>query len=286
MTSEPLRLAVIGHPIAHSLSPRMHSRALEVLGVAGSYTALDVAPDALVGLVAQVRSGALDGVNVTIPHKVAVIPLLDELSEDARATGAVNTLVRDGARLVGENTDVGGLLRALGAQGVSVRERSVVILGAGGAARAAAAAARRQDAREIVIVARDRERALSLIAGPQEHAITFDDPAALRDALGRAELLLQASSATMGPDADAFVAGLPLQALADDAVVVDLVYRPRETALLRVCRARGLRALDGVEMLVWQGALALARWLGRPIEEMPVTAMRDAVLDPQAGAAP
>jgi len=257
----------------------MHSRALEVLGVAGSYVALDVAPEALPGLVARVREGELDGVNVTIPHKVAVIRLLDELTTDASATGAVNTLLREGTRLVGENTDVGGLLRALGAHGVTMRDRSVLILGAGGAARAAVAAARREGPRESVVAARQRDRALSLVREPRERVITLGDPASLRDALASAELLVQASSATMGTDANAFVAGLPLEALTTDAVAVDLVYRPRETALLRACRARGLRALDGIEMLVWQGALALARWLGRPVEEMPVGAMRDAVLE-------
>lgn len=264
----------------------MHTRALEVLGVAGSYVALDVAASALADTIARVRGGALEGLNVTIPHKVAALGLLDTIGADAAETGAVNTIVREGSRLVGENTDVEGLSRALDAHGASPRGRSVVVLGAGGAARAAVSMARRASAREIVVAARDPQRARALVGSPSEgRGIALADRDALREALARADLVVQASSATMPGgtttvrDAASFVASLPLEALGRDAVVTDLVYRPRETALLFACRERGLRTLDGVEMLVWQGALALARWLGRPVEEMPVAAMRDAVLE-------
>lgn len=262
----------------------MHTRALDALGIAGSYVALDVEPDALGALVARVRQGDLDGLNVTIPHKVAVRGLLDALGADALETGAVNTIVREGSRLLGENTDVEGLARALVAGGASPRGRCVVILGAGGAARAAVCAARREGAREIVVAGRDGEKARAWL-GERGHAISLSDRDALGVVLARAELLVQASSATMlgggasQADAESFVRSLPLEALPREAAVIELVYRPRETALLRACRARGLATLDGVEMLVWQGALSLARWLGRPVEQVPVAAMRDAVLE-------
>ncbi len=270
----PIRLAVIGHPIGHSLSPRMHRAALSTLGIEGTYDAIDVSDEeGLAVVVGALRSGALSGVNVTIPHKTAVIRHLDDLEPDAEAVGAVNTIVPVEGRLLGANTDVGGLARALSEAGVSLEGRAVVVLGAGGAARAAVAAARGGRASSITVAARDLTPARSL--GP---AVALADRAALAQVLARADVVVQASSATMTADAGAFVAQLPLEALPPHAVVMDVVYRPRQTALLAACAARGLRTLDGVGMLVHQGALSLSRWLALPIEDMPVAVMRSAVL--------
>jgi shikimate dehydrogenase len=277
-----LRLAVLGHPIAHSLSPRMHQAALEALGIEGCYEALDVRPDALSSAIARLRDGALDGANVTIPHKTAVVALLDGLEPDARAALAVNTIVREGPRLLGANTDVGGLSLSLAEGGVSLAGLAVVVLGAGGAARAAVLAALRGRARSVLVAARSLAKAQSLAAElGATGAISLAEHEAVRASFTGAALVVQASSATMGDGeaARTFVEGLPLEALSRDAAVTDLVYRPRETALLRAAGARGLRTIDGVGMLVHQGALSLARWTGRPIEEMPVAVMRRAVLE-------
>jgi shikimate dehydrogenase len=231
------RFAVIGHPIAHSLSPAMHGAAIAALGIDASYEALDVAPAALPDFVGELRAGRFAGANVTIPHKVAIAPLCDHLEADAQAIGAVNTLLVEGGALVGTNTDVAGLLASLGSHAARIARGDVVILGAGGAARAALAVARRLDARTITVAARDRDKARVLAEGDASlHAIALGDRDALVRAFSSASLVIQASSATMGEGAEPFVSALPIDALPREAVVTDLVYRPRDTALLCTCR--------------------------------------------------
>lgn len=272
------RFAVIGHPIAHSLSPAMHGAAIASLGLEASYEARDVAPDALAEFVTALREGRFAGANVTIPHKVAIASLCDRLEDDARTIGAVNTLLVEGGAIVGTNTDVAGLFASLGPHTERIARGDVVILGAGGAARAALAVARRLDARAITVAARDRDKAAVLVDGdPTARTLALRDRSALAQAMSSAALVIQASSATMGPDAARFVEALPLEALPSTAVVTDLVYRPRRTALLAAAEARGLVAIDGTEMLVRQGAAALARWLDRPLAQMPIEVMRAAV---------
>lgn len=273
------RFAVVGHPIAHSLSPAMQGAALAALGVEATYEARDVAPEALPSAIEDLREGRLAGANVTLPHKVAVTALCDRLEEDARAIGAVNTLLVEAGALVGANTDAEGLFASLGAHAAGLRGRPVVVLGAGGAARAALAVARRLGSGHITVAARDRDKAGLLAAGDRSiDAIALVDADALRAAFSRAALLLQASSATMGEGALRFVGSLPLEALPSDAVVTDLVYRPRQTALLQASGARGLATVDGTEMLVRQGAASLSRWLARPVDEIPLAPMRAALL--------
>ncbi|MBX7196564.1 MAG: shikimate dehydrogenase [Sandaracinaceae bacterium] len=272
------RFVVIGHPIAHSLSPVMHGAAIAALGLDATYEARDVVPHELPSFVGELRDGALAGANVTIPHKVAIVSLCDRVDADARAVGAVNTLSVEGSRVVGTNTDVVGLFTSLAAHHDALAGRHAVILGAGGAARASVAVCERLGCASITIAARDRDKALPLADGrPSLCAISLLDREPLAEALARAALVIQASSATMGLEADAFVAALPLEALAAHTVVTELVYRPRRTALLAACEARGLITIDGTEMLVQQGAAALARWLGRSLDELPIEAMRVAL---------
>jgi shikimate dehydrogenase len=270
--SAPIRLGVIGHPITHSLSPRMHRAALDALGRADvPYDAIDVVPDALGDTLARLAEGGYVGLNVTLPHKTAVIAHLASIDAAARAIGAVNTLVREQGAWIGTNTDALGLARSLAESGVSVADARVIVLGTGGAARASVMAL--ESARAVAVVGR-RLAAAGEIARlhPRASAATFDDLAQLSSG---AQLLVQATSATLGPDADAFARSIPLGSLPREAVVVDLVYRPRETALLARARAEGLRTVDGVGMLVHQGALSLTRWLG---VEPSVEVMREVVL--------
>lgn len=274
-----LRFAVIGRPIAHSLSPAMHTAALAALGLDATYVAREVAPHELPTIVAELRDGTLEGANVTIPHKVAITALCDRLDVDARTIGAVNTISLEAGAVVGTNTDVVGLLASLAPHEAALRGRGVVILGAGGAARAAVAVARRLEAHRITIVARRPEEAR--VVGPDLSVCALADRAAIAVAFEEAALVVQASSATMtsstAADAAAFVAALPLETLSSSTVVTDLVYRPRRTALLEACEARGLTTIDGTEMLVQQGAASLARWLGREVASLPIDAMRRAV---------
>ena len=263
-------LGVIGHPIAHSLSPVMHRAALAALGRQDvTYDALDVTPDALERFV---RGTTLAGFNVTLPHKQTVIPFLREIDEVARAIGAVNTVFREGDRLVGTNTDAIGLVRALEDEGVRIAGARALVLGAGGAARAAVVGLRDAGAESVAIVARRPEAAAALasaLARPR-FAPTAHAPSEIARLAPTIDLLIQATSAPLGPDAELFAVSIPLRSLPKSAIVMDLVYRPRITALLRHAREEGLRVVDGTGMLVHQGASALSRWLqvAAPVEVM------------------
>lgn len=269
-------LALLGHPVSHSRSPRIHGAALEALGIDATYLAFDVAPADLGAAVRGLRALGALGANVTVPHKEAVMAHLDEVEPDARAIGAVNTLIREGARWIGANTDAPGLVRALTEAGFDPAGAQVHVIGAGGAARAAVVGLARAGAARVTVAARRVERAENLVrslalAVPLEGVPLDASPP--RDV----DLLVQATSATMHAEAgEALARALALDALPAHATVIDLVYAPLETAVLRAARARGLRAVDGLGMLVHQAALAFERWMGIA---PPLDAMRAAALD-------
>lgn len=286
---------VLGWPVAHSRSPAMHNAAFAALGVDATYLRFPVAPGALADALRGLRALGIAGANVTIPHKSAVLPLLDMVDDAARAIGAVNTIVCDAdGRLRGTNTDAGGLVAALCEAGARLDGANVLVLGAGGAARAAVyglaqagasvtVATRRADAaRSLGAMTNDAVPAVSTLthaALPAVATLTLDDATALRAAFARADLIVQATSATLHVDGDdsaarAFVARLPLDALRRDALVTDLVYAPRETALLTAVRAHGAQTLDGTAMLLHQGALAFTEWTGL---DAPLAVMRAAL---------
>jgi shikimate dehydrogenase len=265
-----MRLGVIGHPIGHSLSPIMHGAALAALGRADvRYEAIDVPPSELAAFVARRE---LSGFNVTLPHKRAVLPLLADVDETARAIGAVNTVYRDGERLVGTNTDAAGLVDSLEEEGVALAGARVLVLGAGGAARAAVVGLADAGVSAISVAARREEAAVSLVRELARSSVrlTAHGVDGLRALAPHIDLFVQATSAPLGAEAEVFARALPLDALAPTAVVLDLVYRPRKTAVLRFAEAHGLRTIDGTGMLVHQGARALSRWLGvsAPVDVM------------------
>jgi shikimate dehydrogenase len=279
----PRRFAVIGDPIAHSLSPVMHGAALAALRLPHTYEAIRVPHDALPRTLDRLRRGELHGLNVTVPHKVEAMSLCDVTTDEAHATFAVNTLWMDPTgRLVGTNTDVDGLVADFAHE--SIAPTNVLILGAGGAARAVVAAARRAGAREIVVAARREEQARALVADmPPARASTFD---ALVPPMCRGlefDLVVNATSAGMAgggdgaPIADAF-ARAPRT---PSAVAYDLVYRPpagaATTLFLQRASSLGHRAIDGVDMLVEQGARALSIFTSIPIDREIRAVMRSAV---------
>lgn len=271
-TAKTQLLALLGHPVAHSRSPAIHTAALEALGVDARYLAFDVAPARLGEAVAGLRALGALGANVTIPHKQAVMAHLDAIEPTAAAIGAVNTIVRDGDRLVGANTDAAGLVSSLKDAGFDPGGAHVLVVGAGGAARAAIVGLAEAGAAHVTVAARRAEQASALASGLRVGApVCAVELGALP--LAGTDLLIQATSATMGPDGEGFAAALGLDALPDHATVIDLVYAPLETAVLRVARARGLRCVDGLGMLVGQAAVALERWLGVPA---PLEVMRAA----------
>lgn len=273
---------IFGWPVGHSRSPAMHNAAFAALGLDAVYVPFAVQPDKLADAVRAVRALGLRGVNVTLPHKTHVMALLDQVESDACAIGAVNTLYLDGERLCGTNTDAEGLARALREGGVALTDARVTVLGAGGAARASVVGLARAGARTITVAARRLGEAQALVASLAPHLTSTTlsacahEPAALHAAFAHTDLLVQATSATLdgGPTADAFAASLPLPALPSSAVVTDLVYRPLQTAVLGRAQAQKLKTVDGLGMLLHQGALAFERWTGKPA---PIAVMRRAL---------
>ncbi len=255
-------MRLLGHPLGHSLSPAMQGAAFAHLGLPVTYALWDVPPEGLRGAVAALRGGEFLGANVTVPHKETVVPLLDEIAPLAARVGAVNTIVKRGATLRGENTDVGGFLGPLRAAGVDLAGRHATVLGAGGAARAVAVALLGAGVAGLALANRTPARAGALadaLGDPRVTALALDDPR-LGGVLDGAALLVDATAAGWqagGPILPATLLGrLPARAL-----VYDLTYR--RTPLLRAATARGLATLDGLPMLVEQGALALEHWTGR-----------------------
>lgn len=239
----------------------MHNAALSALGIDARYEAWDVPPEGLGEAVAALRRPELVGANVTVPHKRAVMSWLDGVTDVARQVGAVNTVIADGGRLLGDNTDGEGFLRGLRELPVAVAGARCVVLGAGGAARAVAHALLRAGA-EVALHNRTRARAVALAAelGSVGRVAVLSD-ATLVESVAAAELLVQATPVGMEGVAGG-ASPLPPGVLPRAGAVVDLVYRPAETPLLAAARAAGLRAQNGLPMLVHQGALAFERWFG------------------------
>ena len=261
-----MHLGLIGHPLGHSLSPKIHTAALRACGLEGEYSLFPIAPEDMQGLkdlLTRVRGGEIHGLNVTIPHKQNVISLLDELTPTAQAIGAVNTISMREGKLVGDNTDAPGFLKDLG--GLKTSEVSkVLILGAGGSARAVVYALIHDDW-DVTLAARRPEQAQQLAATyhlpitklpiPDSQPPTFD-------------LLVNTTPLGMSPNVDTSPWPEHL-AFPKDATVYDLVYNPRETKLVRDARAQGLPARTGLGMLIEQAALAFEIWTGhRPPREV------------------
>lgn len=276
-TSPTLLAGVIGDPVAHSRSPALHNAAFAWLGIPARYELWPTTAAELPARIESLRAPHILGANVTLPHKIAVLPLLDRLDAQAETIGAVNTIVRqDDGSLIGANTDAPAFLASLREDaGYDPANQSVVILGASGAARAAAVALVAADVRRLVVANRTLERAETLLgdvlataAGdPQLIALALDDPE-LPALLAESTLLVNATSLGWHGDESPLAADL----IAPGMLVFDLVYRP--TRLLRDAAARGARTLDGLGMLVRQAALAFERWTGRAA---PLDVMRAAL---------
>lgn len=273
------RSGLIGDPVDHSLSPYMHNAAFAALGIDARYELWGTSAEDVPARLASLREPEVLGANVTVPHKQLVMPLLDSVSESAQRIGAVNTIVPRDGTLHGENTDVYGFGRSLqdAIEGASVRR--AVVVGAGGASRAVLVSLQEAGVADIVVVNRTVEKAehltdeLSLPGQPPMVAASLD---VLDDLASGADVLVNATSIGWHgrelPFDEAIVAALP-----NTSVVMDLTYR--ETELLRLASARGLRAVDGLPMLIHQGARAFELWTG---ETAPVDVMTAAVLQEQA----
>ena len=276
-------IALLGHPVAHSISPAMQQAALDALGVEARYEAWDVPPADLTAAVERLRAPGVLGANVTVPHKVELLRRVDAVDALAAQVGAVNTIVRRDGRLHGANTDVAGVLRVLADAAVDVAGLEVVLIGAGGAARAVLVAMRRGGAARVTIANRTPGRAEPLLSlgGPdlEVRACPLDPAAeALRAALSRARLVIHSTPLGMrhGPDEQA--TALPAELFEAGQAAFDLVYTPERTPFLRAAEAAGARPIGGLGMLVHQGAESLRLWTGlEPPVALMLAAAREAL---------
>ena len=272
------KLGIIGFPISHSISPQFQQAALDHLGVKATYQAWEVEPDGLAAFIDGLRSPDVLGINVTVPHKEAVIPLVDQVDDWATAAGAVNTIVNRDGILTGHNTDGTGFLCALREAGnFEPRGRRALILGGGGAARGVVLALAREGAESISIANRTQDRALQLCQvatdnGLQAQAVPLD-PKALARAAASAELIVNCTTVGMAHGPAEHRSLLSHDHIPSTALVNDLVYNPQETPLLKEARRAGASVLGGLPMLVYQGAASLEMWTGR---EAPVAVMMEA----------
>lgn len=265
------RAFVYGYPVGHSLSPAIHNAAFRAAGLHVEYAVREVAPPALAAAVADLRAEDVLGTNVTVPHKVAVLDLVDEVDAVARTVGAANTIHNRGGRLWATNTDVGGFARSLERAHFAVEGVSALLLGAGGAARGVAYALLDGGARRLLIANRTVQRAERLAAemGGLFPALEVK-PSGLDsltgDELRGCDLVVNSTSLGMSEDRSP----LDPSRLSPRARVIDIIYAPARTLLLRRAEAAGLRTLNGLPMLVEQAALAWEIWTGRvaPIEVM------------------
>ena len=254
------RCFVLGHPVAHSRSPLIHGSWLAEHGLKGGYERIDVAPADLPAFMTRLRSGEFAGGNVTVPHKEAMLGLVDQATDAARAIGAVNTLWREGERICGDNTDVSGFLAHLDATapGWDQRVGTALVLGAGGAARGIAFGLKGRGVGRIILVNRSHDRADELataLGKPVEAA----DWAQRHDLVGEADLVVNTTALGMhGQPA----LEIDLARLRPGTIVDDIVYVPLKTYLLIEAERRGGVPVDGLGMLLHQAVPGFARWFG------------------------
>ena len=265
---------VIGNPVEHSLSPAIHNAAFQALGINCVYLAwkVEVIGDAINGLRAL---GNFRGASVTIPHKVTAVPFLDDLEPTARHIGAINTIVAENGRLIGYNTDATGALRALREGGVTLEGRRIILLGSGGAARAIAfALAAESGADKLTLLGVDDKERMALASDLRSKtALAIDDDVLDDGVLGRtvpdAQILIHCTPVGMSPKADATC--VPASLLHQGLAVMDIVYNPRATRLLKEAERAGCKTIPGLEMFLNQAATQFELWTNRAA---PVDVMR------------
>lgn len=279
------QVGLVGYPVAHSLSPRMQQAAFDALGVEACYTLWETHPDRLAERIASLRSPDVLGANITIPHKEDVVPLVDECDLAAARIGSINTIVNRDGRLIGYNTDAPGFIRALmefNAYPFDCAGKKVVILGTGGAARAAAVALLGKRVAEMILFGRTEVHLLNILGhlrtvSANMHGTThiegvlFGNPKA-SGFLSSADLVVNATP--IGLKVDDTTLLLDVYVLPATALVMDMIFNPPMTPLLRAAQSHGCHVLNGLSMLLYQGALAFEIWTGHPA---PIEVMRKAL---------
>ena len=272
--------ALIGNPIEHTMSPAMHNAAFNELGLDYVYVAFGVKPGELAGAINGMKSLGMPGWNVTIPHKVNVIPLLDKLDPLAEKIGAVNTVVNDNGILTGHNTDATGFLQAMLEKGVEPKGKKIAIMGAGGAARAVSFILADRGAYPVILNRIEELDWAEKLAAMISKEFDIEVPALeltkenLGNVLDYAGILVNATSVGMSPNIN--ISPAPAELLKADLIVYDVVYNPIKTRLLKDAEAAGATTVGGIDMLVWQGIMAFEKWTGQkpPFDLMKSQAMK------------
>lgn len=281
ITGKTKILGVIGHPVEHSLSPLMHNAALTNLGLDYVYLPFAIAPENLTTAIAGFASIGVVGFSITIPHKQAILPLLSEISPIAQAIGAVNTVVNKGNKWLGTNTDVEGFIAPLQTTyHQDWSQKKAVILGNGGAARAVVAGCIQLGLAEIHVVGRNLQKLQvfeqSWQNSPFADKFQVHEWTELPNLLHQANLLVNTTPIGMYPHVEQSpLSSQEMGYLPGDAIAYDLIYIPKPTKFLHLAQKQGIVTIDGLEMLVQQGAAALKIWLQE--ETVPVTQMRQAL---------
>lgn len=253
--------AVIGDPIAHSMSPAMHNDLFQAYGIDAHYQPLHVTRESLRDAVIGLKAIGAAGFNITVPHKESVLPLLDKLDPLAEAIGAVNTVVNENGKLVGYNTDGSGYLKGLLTEMPTIKGKNILIIGAGGAARALYFTLAQAGVNRLDICNRTVHKGEALI-----HDCPFHVPSAVigkeeaEKNLADYQLLIQTTPIGMAPNIESLP--LSLHNLNTDSFISDIIYNPLETKILREAKNKGAKIQNGLDMFVFQGALAFEKWTG------------------------
>lgn len=276
-------VCLIGSPVEHSLSPAMHTFSFEHLGEDAVYLAYEVLPEDLEAAVAGMKAMGFLGFNVTMPHKTNMYKYLDELSDAAELMGAVNTVVIKNGKAVGHNTDGAGFMRNLNENGVHVVGNKMTLIGPGGAGSAIYVQAALDGAEAIDIYRRNNDRQDATVervkkvaeaTGCNIRLLDLADRDSLKQSISESVVLVNASQIGMGETEGQSL--VPAEFLCDGLAVADVIYVPSKTKLLEDAEARGLKAINGLGMLLWQGAIAEDIWIGK---EMPTDLVQEKFFD-------
>ncbi len=277
--------ALLGSPVAHSISPQMHNEAFRRLGLDYAYLAFEVRPEQLQTAFLGLKAIGIWGFNLTMPLKCAILPYLDALTPAARLSGSVNTVYQEDGRYIGHTTDGVGYMHSLLDAGYDIRGKKMTLLGAGGAATAICVQAALDGVSVIDLFKRKNAsfiqteqfcRQVAAETGCQIRLFDFADARQLKESIAESAILINATNVGMAPDTE----HSPLtdaSMLHPDLIVSDIIYNPRQTLLLRQAKARGCRCLGGLYMLLFQGAAAFHCWTG---QEMPIEPIRQLYFHP------
>jgi len=272
ITGKTAVYGIIGHPVKHSLSPLMQTEAFKEVGIDAVYVPFEVEPENLEEAVRGLRALSVKGFNVTVPHKERVAQLLDFLTEDAEVLGAVNTVKNENGELTGYNTDAEGFLRSLVEEGVELSGKRALMFGAGGAARAVGYALLKGGVKFLSIVNRSfsRAKAVAELLGKRGNVLVYPlKESAVEVLLKDADIIVNTTSVGMREDDPPL---FDYSKIPKGITVVDIIYNPPETPLLKAAREKGCKTVNGLGMLVHQGAVAFEIWTGR---RAPIGRMRE-----------